>query len=481
MRTAPVHNTLPLPGRPFGLPLLAAIRRDPLGVGHALQQRLGDVATVDVLFRRIVYFFRPDAVRQILVDHGDSFEREARLLDIFASFQGRNVLTTEGPDWERQRRLLTPAFSPKRMAGYMGLMRDAIEASLADELPTADGEQAVVDVDFLTTRITMDVILRTLFSHATGRAEAMRVSVAIRALTRQAMREVFWPWVPPAWLPHPGRAAKRASLRVLHGLIADHIAARAKREQPADGGDVLDRLLAARDEASSGSGAALSTQEVHDNCVLLFAAGFDTASSALTWWLGLMATHADIAQRVRDEVAGARAQGAGLDVLARLPWLNATLKEAMRLYPPSTSLFNRVALRDVVIDGTPVRKGTLAVVPIWHLHRDARSFPEPESFRPERFLPEAPPVPRGAYLPFGAGPHFCLGQHFAMVEMALVAAHVIERFELALADGDALPEPVVDLALKPKQPLRLRFTKRESSPTSTQSQTDATTRIDASA
>jgi cytochrome P450 len=454
------HDTVPLPGRPFGLPLLAAIRRDPLGVGHALQQRLGDAATVEVLFRRIVYFFRPEAVRQLLVDHGDSFEREARLLDIFASFQGRNVLTTEGPDWERQRRLLTPAFSPKRMAGYMGLMRDAIDASLAEELPAQVGEEAVVDADFLTTRITMDVILRTLFSHATSHAEAMRVSMAIRALTRQSMREVFWAWVPPAWLPHPGRAAKQASLRVLHGLIAEHIAARTGRDAGRENGDVLDHLLAARDEASTDAGATLSAQEVHDNCVLLFAAGFDTASSALTWWLGLMATHPEVAQRVRSEVAAARAENAGLDTLARLPLLNATIKEAMRLYPPSTALFNRVALRDVVIDGTSIPKGTLAVVPIWHLHRDPRSFPEPERFLPERFLPGAPPTPRGAYLPFGAGPHFCLGQHFATVEMALVAAHVIERFDLALADGDALPEPVVDLALKPKQPLRLRFTRR---------------------
>ncbi len=474
MRMPSVHDTAPIPGRPFGLPLLAAIRRDPLGVGHALQRRLGDVARVEVLFRRIVYFFRPEAVRQILVEHGDSFEREARLLDIFASFQGRNVLTTEGPDWERQRRLLTPAFSPKRMAGYMGLMREAIAASLADELPAEAGQTEVVDADFLTTRITMDVILRTLFSHATCHEEAMRVSVAIRALTRQSMREVFWAWVPPAWLPHPGRAAKHASLRVLHDLVAEHIAARETRSGPSEDGDVLDRLLAARDEASSGAGATLTAQEVHANCVLLFAAGFDTASSALTWWLGLMATHAEVAQRVREEVAAARVASAGLDTLARLPLLNATLKEAMRLYPPSTSLFNRVALRDVVIDGTPVRKGTLAVVPIWHLHRDPRNFPEPERFLPERFLPDAPPIPRGAYLPFGAGPHFCLGQHFATVEMALVAAHLIEGFDLALAEADALPEPVVDLALKPKQPLRLRFTRRATAAASTPAETAST-------
>jgi len=461
MNATSIDADLPLPSRPFGLPLLAAIRRDPLGIASALQRRLGDVAAVDVLFRRIVYFFNPDDVRQILVEHAANFEREGRLLRIFASYQGWNVLTTEGPDWERQRRLLTPAFAPKRMSGYMRLMREAVDASIADELPaTVDGGQ-LVDVDFLTTRITMDVILRTLFSHATTRDEAMRVSVAIRSLTRQSMREVFWPVVPPAWLPHPGRAAKRANLRVLHALIAGQIAARASRDAADPGsGDVLDMLLAARDDQPGAAGPTLTSKEIHDNCFMLFAAGFDTASSALTWWIGLMATRPAVVERLRDEIAAANAAGAGLDGIARLPFLNATIKEAMRLFPPSTALFNRVALRDVVVGNTSVSKGTLAVVPIWQLHRDPRAFPDPGIFKPERFLPDAPTIPRGAYLPFGAGPHFCLGQHFAMVEMALVAARLIEQFDLALDAGQSLPEPVVDLALKPKQRLRVRFIRR---------------------
>lgn len=462
MKKSQSLDALPLPGRPFGLPLLAAIRRDPLGVGHELHRRLGDVATVDVLFRRIVYFFHPDAVREILVDHSKNFEREARLLKIFESYQGRNALTTEGPDWERQRRLLAPAFAPKRMAGYVSLMREAIEQSVAEELPMDAGQSVVADADHLTTRITMDVILRTLFSHKTTREEAMQASVAVRALTRQSMRELFWPVVPPPWLPYPGRAEKKTHLRLLHGLIDRHITARAGLPLlDTATGDVLNMLLAARDDQAVGSGSTLTSQEIHDNCFMLFGAGFDTTSSALTWWLGLMATQTSVADRVREEVTQSRAQGASLEAIVRLPLLNASIKEAMRLYPPSTSLFNRVALRDEVVNGTPVRKGALAVLPIWHLHRDPRFFPEPLTFLPERFLLGAPDIPRGAYLPFGAGPHFCLGQHFAMLEMALVAAHLIERFDLSLEVGRTLPDPVVDLALKPKHSLRVRFARRE--------------------
>jgi cytochrome P450 len=462
MSAATRSGASPLRSAPLGLPLLADIRADPLGAASRFQRRFGDVAKLKILFRRIYYFFHPEAARQILVDHQDDFTREARLLKIFESFQGRNVLTTEGPDWERQRRILTPGFSPKRITGYMHLMQAAIDACVAEELPATPGQRATVDVDFLTTRITMDVILRTLFSHPATRDEAGRVSTAIRALTRQSMREVFWAFIPPPWMPYPGRAAKRQHLHTLHRLIATHITA---RTSDPDGGDtcndVLAMLLAARDDAPTSGSATLTSQEIHDNCILLFSAGFDTASSALTWWIGLMATHPEVVAKLRREIASADVNASSKEGIARLPYLNSTIKEAMRLYPPSTALFTRVALRDVTIGETPVSKGTLVVVPIWHLHHDARSFAEPDRFLPERFMPGAPTIPRSAFLPFGAGPHFCLGQHFATIEMALIAAHLIQNFDLSIEAGAGLPEPVVDIALKPKTGLRVHFMRRQ--------------------
>jgi cytochrome P450 len=261
------------------------------------------------------------------------------------------------------------------------------------------------------------------------------------------------------WLPYPGRAAKLRHLQTLNTLIATHIQARARGD--AGRNDVLEMLLAARDDAPTTGSASLTSQEVHANCILLFTAGFDTASSALTWWIGLMATHPEVADQLRREIDDAGTSS--LEAIARLPWLNATIKEAMRLYSPSTALFTRVALRDVVIGETPVAKGTLVAIPIWNLHRDGRSFPDPDSFRPERFLPDAPPIPRSAWMPFGAGPHFCLGQHFATIEMALIAAHLVHNFDFALEPGAVLPEPFVDVALKPKTTLRVRFTRRAAS------------------
>ncbi|MDX2219090.1 MAG: cytochrome P450 [Burkholderiales bacterium] len=455
------HNTSLIKTPFLGLPLLKDIQTDPLAAATKFQHQCGEVAEFDILFRRIVYFFSPEAVRKVLVDHHDDFEREARLLRIFESFQGRNVLTTEGADWERQRRLLTPAFSPKRMGGYMDLMQAAINNCVREELPTDPGQHASIDVDAFTTRITMDVILRTLFSHASSREETHQASVAIRALSRQSMREVYWALIPPDWFPYPGRAAKIRHLQTLRRLIATHVDERLQRrgesqtETDPAVADVLDMMLAARD-----ADAGLTTQEVLDNCMLLFGAGFDTSASALTWWIGLMATHPAVMAELRREVDSACTQNLDLAGMARLPLLNATIKEAMRIYPPSTALFTRVAKRDLVIEGTAVRKGTLVAAPIWQMHRNERYFPNPEKFAPERFLPDAPAIPRGAFMPFGAGPRFCLGQQFASVEIALIAAHVVRHFELGLDSGDQLPTPFVDLALKPKTPMKVRFLRR---------------------
>lgn len=447
---------------PLGLPLLGAIRRDPLGFAARLREQHGDFATLKVLSTTVHYLFRPEAARRVLVNHQGDFAKDERVLDIMQSVHGANVITTEGNVWERQRRMLAPAFAPKRIAACATLMATAADERACRELPAEAGASAVVDVDGLTTRITMDVILRALFSYRYRPEEAAAASRAIRALSRQVMREFFWPLRPVSWLPYPGRTEKARSLAVIHGLIRARIEAR--RRGAADGADagadILGLMLAARDEEGGSSQGALSDAEILDNCVGLFGAGHDTSATALTWWVGLMAAHPEVAARVRDEVRGLpeeHAVAASGILEARL--LNATIKEAMRLYPPSSAMFSRRALRDVALEGRMIAKGALVMVPIWNLHHDGRWFPQPETFLPERFLPGAQALPRGAFMPFGIGPHFCLGQQFATVEMALIAARLIRHHEFSFDPGAALPAPVVDLGLKPQESMRVRITR----------------------
>src|SRR5208282_4974438 len=366
----------PMKKWPFGLPLLKAIQRDPLGAAQRLQVEYGDVAGLKILGTRIYYFFRPEAVREILIDHHKDFAKELRQLEIFRAVQGANVITTEGETWERQRRILTQAFTPKRIAEYIPLVAAAADKGIENGLPDQSGQSELIDVDRLMTRITMDVILRVLFSYQGTQEQADAASIAMRSLTRQNMRELFWPFMPPEWMPYPGRRAKMRHLSVIRSLVAAQIHARKSAVGPMSiRRDVLGMMLTACDEQAGPSGATLSDSEVHDNCVALFGAGHETSATALTWWIGLMAAYPEIAGRVRQEANVSLVNATTpFDAVENLPFLNVTLKEAMRLYPPSTAVFSRSALRDVRIGDADIAKGSLVIIPIWSMHHDKRWF-----------------------------------------------------------------------------------------------------------
>jgi cytochrome P450 len=121
----------------------------------------------------------------------------------------------------------------------------------------------------------------------------------------------------------------------------------------------------------------------------------------------------------------------------------------------------RRTTRPIVIGGHAVPARTMLRVTPWVQHHDARWFEEPERFRPERFLPDAPPPPRGAYLPFGVGPRVCLGQHFALLEMTIVASMLLQRFTFEASKGAPMPEPRLDVTLRPATSASLRVRPRQ--------------------
>lgn len=373
---------------------------------------------------------------------------------MFAELVGQSVLVTEGAAWQRQRRMLMPAFTPRRVAGYADLMAEAAARALDDALPPAMASGGV-DMGLLFSRLTMDAILRTLFGRGM-QTDTREAAEAVQTLASAGFLEMFWPLTLPDWLPLPHKARKRRALRCLRALIGSHIAGHGSPET--EGGDsMLSALLALREEST---GEALSEQEVFDQCMLSFQAGHETSATALLWWSALLARHPRAAARAQEEVdrvlAGRTPVAADAEALPRMV---ATLKEAMRLYPPISALMTRRTTREITIDGVHVPARTLLRLTAHVLHHDARWFDDPEAFRPERFEPGAPPIERGAYVPFGLGERVCLGQHFAMLEMTIAAAMLLQRFAIEPAPLLAL-HPRLHVTLRPAEPVRLTLTRR---------------------
>lgn len=343
--------------------------------------------------------------------------------------------------------MLTPGFAPNGVHGYAALIIDAADRAPEAVLPPRH-VRAAVDSSVLMSRLTTDVILRVLLG-TPGRGEAEGVMHATQVHSRCAMREhVLARNV--ARCVAAARMAREAPGGAVPRAATDRGAA----------GDLPGRLLEARDEET---GQALSDAEVHDQCMVMFQAGHETSATALLWWCWLMASHPEAQQQAHREVqqvlAGRAAQPGDLPAL---DWLGASLKEAMRLYPPAAGLMSRRVVKPTALGDCALPAGALLRITPWIIHRDPRWFADPEKFRPQRFVSTAEPPERGSWLPFGVGPRRCIGQHLAMREMTLVAAMLLQRFEIEPIAGEPAPSPQMHVTLRPMAPLRLRLRARRS-------------------
>ena len=452
-QTQASHTLHPGPSAPlWGLNHLRTMKADYLGFVADLQRQHPDLARMQVFNEHIHHVFHPEWVRQVLVDQADALIRWERATDVFSVSMGQSVLVTEGMQWQRQRRMMQPGFTPKRVAGYAALMASAAQDALhaLAQRPAHDS----VDMDAFMTDMTLDVILRALFG-AHQVTDARPISEAIQTLSHSGFEEMFKPFSWPLWLPLPSVRKVRHAKQTLDRVIQQHIQNQLKKAHD-DGADLLTMLRQARDPDHPDQG--LSAQELHDQTMVMFQAGHETTATAMTWWCGLVARHPDVAQRIHAEI-DAVLQGATPTpaTLQQLPWLQASLKEAMRLYPPAAILFTRRACRDVTVGPWTLPKGHLMAFTPYVIHRDARWFESPDAFKPERFLPGAPDIPRGAWMPFGTGPRVCIGQHFAMLEMGLIGAMLMQRFNLVWPEGAAWPEGDLAVTLRPAQAIRLRL------------------------
>jgi cytochrome P450 len=221
--------------------------------------------------------------------------------------------------------------------------------------------------------------------------------------------------------------------------------------------DLLTRLLALH----VADPQAWPLRAVRDECMTAFLAGHETTAATLTWWAWCMAAHPSAQAAARAEVDMVLQGRAPVAAdLPALDYLGRSLQETLRLYPAAPVLISRRARRPVMLGGWQLPARTIFAVPLQLMHHDARWFPQPQAFRPERFADGAPAIPRGAFMPFGTGPRVCLGQHLALAEMTVIAAMFLQRYSLDVPAGMAPPRPVHNITLRPQTPLTLRLAAR---------------------
>jgi len=443
----------------FGLSQMRKMKQDILGYYTELHRRYGDVAYLRLGPYRTYVFFHPDAVREVLVAKAKQFRRFPRPMQVLAQWNGNSVIITEGDEWLRQRRLVQPAFQPRRFEHYASRLvartRNRLDRWLTT-IETAGGIETEIGKEM--TDLTLEIIAKTMFD-AEIHAEASDLGHAVAILSEIAVKEMQSPWTLPDWLPLPEKRRKRWAMQRLDETVRRFI--RERRASAVDKGDLLSMLLLAVDE--EGDGGRFTDEQVRDQSMTLLIAGHDTTAAGLTWLFYCLARQPQIAglvQQELDAVLGGREPTA--NDLPRLNYTERVVKETLRLYPPAIGVFMRQALADVEIGGYTVPQGSLVQLFSYVCQRDPRWFPEPETFDPDRFVPERQQtLPPFAYFPFGGGPRVCIGNTFAMMEMTLVAATLLQHLHVELAAGQEEAQPVALMSLRPKGEVRLRWTRRE--------------------
>jgi cytochrome P450 len=396
----------------------------------------GDMTALRFAHRRIFLVSHPDLIEEVLVTQSRHFIKHFALR-LNPLLLGKGLLTSEGDFWLKQRRLIQPVFVRGRIASYGPAMVAAARRVMAS---WRNGERRDIAVEMM--RITLDIAAKTLFDADVG-DETQAIGEALQVLQDNFLARFQATLPPPIWLPTPGNLRLRRAVRRLDAILFGFI--RQRRAQPSDRGDLLSLLLAARDEAGSG----MTDRQVRDEAMTLFLAGHETTGLVLSWSWYLLAQNADVEEKLAAEVRQVLGEREpAVDDCPRLKYAEMVALEAMRLYPPAY-VVGREALVDCAIGGFRVPRGTTLLMSQWVMQRDPRFFAEPERFRPERWSEEAiKTLPKFAYFPFGGGPRLCIGNTFAMMEMVLVLAAIVQRFHFRLQPG-AVVMPLPTFTLRP--------------------------------
>ncbi|MDG4793433.1 cytochrome P450 [Micromonospora sp. WMMD1082] len=441
-------RTPPGPSRASALRLLAVMTRDRLHMMTSAAERYGDAARLPVGPKTLYLFNHPEHAKHVLADNSGNYHKGIGLVHARRAL-GDGLLTSEGELWRKQRKVIQPVFQSRRLARHADAVAEQ-GGKFVSRLRARAGDEPVDVVEELTG-LTLGVLGRTLLDADLDGFDNIGGSFA--AVQDQALFELESLSAVPMWVPLPRQMRFRRARRHLQEVVDQLVAARAADVAGRD--DALSRLIISAGEESD---PRVGRQRLRDELVTLLLAGHETTASTLGWALHLVDDHPQVRERLHAEAV--EVLGDRLPVyedLHRLQYTTMVLMESMRLYPP-VWLLPRIAQQEDEVGGYRVPARADVLICPYTLHRHPAFWPDPERFDPERFdKNEMRDRPTYAYLPFGAGPRFCVGSNLGMMEAVFVLALLVRDLRLSKAPGHrAIPEPMLSLRMRGGLPMLIR-------------------------
>ncbi|HEV7422364.1 MAG TPA: cytochrome P450 [Mycobacterium sp.] len=416
-------DALPLPPRnplPFRQQL-KAVRQFHTGM-ELLRDTGGPVTRLRLapkwLMPEIVVATSPKAGHDIL-GVSDAITERTHLHSEMRSLIGANLFVVPHDEWLPRRRILQPIFTKKNVRDFGGHMAQA-----AETIAESWGSAGEVDLDTECRRLTLRALGRSVLGLDLD-AQADRIAEPLQVMLKHVSDRTAAPVRLPGWFPTPARRRAKAASAALRAVAADVL--RACRDDPNRDAPLVRALLAATDPAT---GRGLTDDEIRDELIVFMGAGHDTTATTLTYALWQLGNHPEMQERVRAEAAAAGNRELTPEDVANLGYTVQVLHEGLRLCPPGAASA-RLVMQDIEVDGYRVEAGTMVMFGIYAVQRDPALWEQASTFDPDRFRPEvARNIDRWQYLPFGAGPRTCVGDHFAMLELALALGTIVRRTEI---------------------------------------------------
>jgi unspecific monooxygenase len=423
---------------------------DPIGFQQRYSQKYGDIFSMQLSgLGSYVIIGNPQAIQEIF--NQDSKFDIGRGNDLAKPLVGANsLLLMDGDRHRRERKLLMPPFHGERLQAY------AKQICLITEQIASQWQ---IGQTFIARsamqKVSLEVILQIVFGLSEGeRYQQLKpLLTAWLDMTDSPLRSsmLFFQFLQKDWGNWTPWGRMKQRQRQVHDLLQAEITEKRTKKDEKHSGDVLSLMMAARDE----NGQAMSDEELRDELLTILFAGHETTATTLAWAFYQIHQHPDILEKLQHELDSLGDNPNPMEI-AQLPYLTAVTQETLRMYPVIPGLFPRITKSSMKIAGYEFDAETTLMPSIYLVHYREDLYPNPEQFKPERFLGRQ--YSAWEYLPFGGGSRRCLGFALAQLEMKLVLATILSKYQLALAEDKPVKVQRRGFTLSPAGGVRMVMT-----------------------
>ncbi len=428
---------------------------NPIRHFQSLKEHHGDFVFWRIFWHEAYLISHPEQVLEVLVTKASSFVKQRREMSIIRRrLGGEGVVTAEGPKWVSQRRIMLPAFQSVYAQRFAELV--AIEARLTTQ---AWKPGQVIATNQAMMDMLVSAVCQALFG-VEARERAGELGAAMNQLSQEVINEMRSPFRMTAETFGLKNSKRDATIKLLTDFIDETIQRR--RKEGATSVDLISLLLAAVDREEGGR--SMTDQEARIEALTMLFAGHHTAASTLTWTLHLLGRNPLVLQKLEQEVDSVLGDRLGTPAdVPQLEYTTRVIKESLRIFPSAWALFGREANEDVQVGQFTIPRGAFVFISPLLIHRDARWFPDPLRFDPDRFLPEREDqIVHGSYLPFGLGGHSCIGSRAAMLALPLALATIVQNHRLQHLPGQQDPQMEPLISIRPRGDISMQVSVRKS-------------------